>query len=207
MKKHNAWQSYLSRARGWISLVLLVPIGILAVLSKPHLDFDGLPEFLLEVAGWMLFLGGAILRWWATLYIGGRKNLELVTLGPYSVCRNPLYVANGLMALSVALFLQSFSLFAAIVLVGVTYLAVTVPTEERRLLQLHGCVFTDYCQRVPRFVPRFALHQTPASLDVEFSGIQSEFRRMWHWSALPMGCYLIEHLRMLPTWPTPFTLP
>lgn len=30
-------------------------------------------------------------RCWCTLYIGGRKGETLVSVGPYSLCRNPLY--------------------------------------------------------------------------------------------------------------------
>lgn len=45
----------------------------------------------LEYAG-MALIGTAILgRTWSSLYIGGRKNAELMQDGPYSLMRNPLY--------------------------------------------------------------------------------------------------------------------
>jgi protein-S-isoprenylcysteine O-methyltransferase Ste14 len=50
-------------------------------------------------AGWCLW-PGATLRLWSTLYIGGRKRVVLVSDGPYSLCRNPLYVGTFLIALS-----------------------------------------------------------------------------------------------------------
>jgi protein-S-isoprenylcysteine O-methyltransferase Ste14 len=30
-------------------------------------------------------------RLWCSLYISGYKNSQLITSGPYSLCRNPLY--------------------------------------------------------------------------------------------------------------------
>ncbi len=38
----------------------------------------------------MLFLAGAAFRFWATLYLGGRKDAVVVDTGPYSLCRHPL---------------------------------------------------------------------------------------------------------------------
>jgi len=55
----------------------------------------------------MRWLGAALIfvcvsgRTWCTLYIGGRKNHELVTAGPYSVCRNPLYVFSIIGAIGI----------------------------------------------------------------------------------------------------------
>lgn len=200
-------QDFLARSRAWIALVLLAPVALAAVLTRPHLNFNGLGEYAVEMIAWMLFFAGACLRWWATLYIGGRKIEELVTEGPYSMCRNPLYVGTILITLSVAFFLQSLTLLLTMLLVGCIYLWITVPIEERRLYKIYGDRFTAYCQRVPRLLPNIANYTAPAELNVRMNGIRAEFLRMLQWAAVPILCYFIEHLRMLPWWPTPLTLP
>ena len=128
-------QDFIARSRAWIALALLAPVAIAAVLTRPHFQFTGLEEFTLEVIAWGLFFAGACLRWWATLFIGGRKISELVTEGPYSMCRNPLYVGTVLIALSVGVFLQSLTLLAAMLVVGSLYVWITVPIEERALAE------------------------------------------------------------------------
>lgn len=187
--------------------MLLAPIAVSAVLTRPHLEFEGIAEFSLEILAWVLFFAGGCLRWWATLFIGGRKIEELVTEGPYSMCRNPLYVGTLLMAFSVAVFLQSLTLFAAIVVVGAFYLWITVPIEERKLQNVYGDRFTAYCNRVPRVFPNPWLYTAPDVINVRMGGIRAEFLRMLQWSGLPLICYFVEHLRMLPWWPTPLSLP
>lgn len=200
-------QDFLARSRAWIALVLLAPIAIAAVLTRPHIEFEGIGEFAIELVAWVLFFAGACWRWWATLFIGGRKIHELVTQGPYSMCRNPLYVGTLLMAFSVAVFLQSVTLFVAIVVVGGLYLWITVPIEERRLLALYGDQFQAYCRRVPRLVPNPWLYSAPEVVHVRMIGVRAEFLRMLQWSGVPVICYFVEHLRMLPWWPTPLSLP
>ena len=45
-----------------------------------------------ERSGMFLILIGILGRTWCSMYIGGHKLARLVTDGPYSVTRNPLYV-------------------------------------------------------------------------------------------------------------------
>lgn len=205
--KPRTFREHLARARAWLSILILAPLAAAAIFTRPYLPFEGLPEFGVEMVAWLLFFAGAALRWWATLYIGGRKDLELVTQGPYSICRNPLYLGTFLMTLSVGVFLQSASLIAGILVVGAGYLLITVPVEERRLAEIYGTAFEEYRRRVPCFVPKFSLFVSPPELNIRLNGINAEFKRTLQYVTIPLICYLIEHLRMLPTWPTPIVLP
>ena len=106
-------------------------------------------------------------RTWATLYIGGQKQRELVTKGPYSVVRNPLYLftlfgAAGIGALS-------GSLVMAVVCAGfatAVFLSV-VRQEEQFLLATFPRDFPAYAARVPRLLPRLSAWQDADQLVVK----------------------------------------
>src|SRR5437667_6690003 len=68
----------------WVLLLLFTQSRWRA--AAPHL------HALIEIAGLVLILVCIVGRTWSTLYIGGYKKRELVTAGPYSVVRNPLYL-------------------------------------------------------------------------------------------------------------------
>jgi protein-S-isoprenylcysteine O-methyltransferase Ste14 len=93
-------------------------------------------------------------RTWCSLYIGGRKTSELVMLGPYSVCRNPLYTFSILGALGVGA--QIGALSSALVSGLLTWVVfrLVVLQEERLLTAEHGDTYRDYMARVPRFLVR-----------------------------------------------------
>ncbi|TIL80128.1 MAG: isoprenylcysteine carboxylmethyltransferase family protein, partial [Mesorhizobium sp.] len=71
----------------------------------------------IEMLGVLLIFLGVVGRLWSTLYIGGRKSSEVVTGGPYSITRNPLYVFSTVAAAGVGAQIGSFTgiiLFAAL---------------------------------------------------------------------------------------------
>ncbi|MBX9590152.1 MAG: isoprenylcysteine carboxylmethyltransferase family protein [Hyphomonadaceae bacterium] len=93
-------------------------------------------------------------RTWCTLYIGGRKKRELVALGPYSICRNPLYAFTTLGAFGVGA--QSGSIAIAGVVGAATFAVFWNVTqhEERVLAETFGAEYRRYAERVPAFLPR-----------------------------------------------------
>jgi protein-S-isoprenylcysteine O-methyltransferase Ste14 len=200
-------QTWAARSRSWIAIVLLVPIGVAVVFSAPRAMEGSWGDFWFDIAGWLFFLAGAILRWWSTLYIGGRKTTALVTEGPYSLCRNPIYLGTFLMCLSVAAYLESFSFAVGLLLVSWFYLSTTVPVEERRLQKFYGEAFTKYCQEVPRFLPRLTGFRSSSTIEVQMSGLISEGLRTIRWMWLPLICVLVEQLRSQSNWPHLFRLP
>ena len=113
-------------------------------------------EETIEWAGVALIFVCVCGRTWCSLYIGGRKISELVTAGPYSISRNPLYLFSIIGAVGVGAQLGALT---AALLAGVCAWAVhllVVVQEERLLTVEHGDAYRAYLATVPRFLPRFA---------------------------------------------------
>lgn len=94
-------------------------------------------------------------RAWGLSYISGSKNRRLITSGPYSLCRNPLYFSNLLGAVGLALCTETITITLVVIAVFVLYYPRVIDKEEKRLRELFGEEFETYCQRVPRLFPRF----------------------------------------------------
>jgi protein-S-isoprenylcysteine O-methyltransferase Ste14 len=114
-------------------------------------------------------------RTWCSLYIGGRKIHELVTTGPYSVSRNPLYFFSIIGALGIG---AQFGAVTVVILAGVCAWAVhilVVKHEEQLLLAEHGEVYARYCAEVPRFFPRFSRWNNVEALEVRTRTVMRTF--------------------------------
>ena len=140
----------------------------------------------------VLCIGG---RTWCALYIGGRKTRELVTAGPYSLCRNPLYLFSIVGGVGVGAQLGAVSIA---VLAGFLTWAAHVPAvthEERRLLATHGESYRDYLARVPRFLPQLFHWQDAQGLEARPRAVIKTFiDACWFLAAVPIAA-LTEHLQ------------
>ena len=143
------------------SKLMVLPILGLALFTHHVYAEEGLIDVSLEVTGFVLVLISALGRVWASAHISGKKTRKLVTDGPYSITRNPLYFFSFLGFLGSGLVFESLTLAA--VLVGVFYMLhwPTILAEEKHLHEVFGTEFEDYMKRVPRFFPR--------SLKMEFA--------------------------------------
>ncbi len=120
---------------------------------------DTLIHEVVEMAGVLLIFLGIVGRLWSTLYIGGRKSAEVVTGGPYSVTRNPLYVFSSIAAAGVGA--QMGSIVAMIgfgVLCAIAFHFVIL-REEKFLSGVMGAPYRAYLERVPRFFPKLSLYR------------------------------------------------
>jgi protein-S-isoprenylcysteine O-methyltransferase Ste14 len=110
----------------------------------------------LESIGIALIVVAIAGRAWCSLYIGGKKLRDLVTTGPYSINRNPLYLFTFMGVFGVGL--QTGAILPAVVLAALTtaVFAMVVPHEERALHEIYGAEYDAYRARVPRYWPRFA---------------------------------------------------
>jgi protein-S-isoprenylcysteine O-methyltransferase Ste14 len=182
----------------------LVVIALVAVSDRPwshHWSAD-----LARIIGLLLVATGALGRIWCSAFIAGYKDERLVTSGPYSLCRNPLYALSmvagigiGLATGSVTLLLVTFTFLAALH-VEATY------TEERVLLARHGEAFRRYSEQVPRFLPRRWHAQVPPGSPVNFGVFWKSFLdagSLFVLFAAICGC---DVLRRALHWPAAFVL-
>lgn len=102
----------------------------------------------------LALIGVCILgRVWVSLYIAGRKNAELIAVGPYSVVRNPLYFFSIIGAAGAGAQFGSATMAAMAALVTVAVFQVVVRQEELLLASRYGSGFAAYVKVVPRFLP------------------------------------------------------
>lgn len=199
--------SWAFRSRGLVGSLLVLVFGGAVAFSAPALPEAAWGRVAFEALGWTAFVAGAAIRFWATLYIGGRKRLTVVCEGPYSLCRNPLYVGTFLIALSAALMLASATFALGIVIGAVFYAWATVPAEERYLSETLGEPYRRYCRRVPRFWPRLANFHTPETISVSVKALRNECRRAARWVWLPALVEVVGRLRLESWWPHWLNLP
>jgi len=111
-----------------------------------------------------MFLVGiaTIGRLWCSVYIAGHKERALVTAGPYSMSRNPLYFFSLLGALGVGLTTETMLFPVWIAVIFFLYYPPRIDKEEAVLGSLHGDAYAEYCQSTPRFLPRVSLLREPA---------------------------------------------
>jgi protein-S-isoprenylcysteine O-methyltransferase Ste14 len=105
-------------------------------------------------------------RTWCSLYIGGRKIVQFVTEGPYSVSRNPLYFFSILGAGGVGA--QLGSVVAGLLFGTLTWIVfyVVVLQEEIVLAERYGAAYASYRAAVPRFLPNPRLWRDVPTLTV-----------------------------------------
>lgn len=146
--------------------LLILGLSAVAILAFVQSAWSENVHEIFEIAGLWLLLIAIAGRAWCTLYIGGRKLAALVTTGPYSISRNPLYLFTFLGVLGVGM--QTGAILPGLFLAAATIMVfrAVVVQEERVLLGLFGENYAHYCARVPRFGPSFTSWQDSASLEI-----------------------------------------
>lgn len=147
----------LQRRRKWL-LRAAVGLGASVLLvtdSSWRHSAHGLYEAL-ENVGLYLILICILGRTWCTLYIGGQKKRALVTSGPYSLVRNPLYVFTMLGAAGIGAQSGSILLVLVFAMAALAIFYSVVRQEEAYLADAFPHEYALYARDVPRFWPRFS---------------------------------------------------
>lgn len=110
------------------------------------------------IAAVPVLAAGQALRFWAAGIIPKYRTLTLdapvlVTGGPYSIVRNPLYLGNGIMGCGWSLMAGWWWLAAFAAAFGAVYSLVIIPYEEGFLLERFGEQYREYRASTPQLIP------------------------------------------------------
>ncbi len=148
------------------------------------------PTFASFIVGLCIVLLGEAVRLWGVASAGSETRTTgpvggtfLITKGPFSYVRNPLYLGNMLMYFGIGI--MSNALFPWLPMIALLFFlfqySLIVSLEEEYLLRTFREEFVRYCEAVPRFMPTFrryggGTHEQP---DLDWKrGIVSEQRTL-----------------------------
>lgn len=146
-----------------IRIRILQVLSVLAIasllFSRPIWIDDQPVREILELSGYVLVFVCVFGRLWSILFVGSRKNSELVTTGPYSMTRNPLYFFSVLGVIGIGL--AYGSVLVAMMLGGLSCLVLwfTAQKEGAFLKEKFPGKYQAYAAATPLFLPNFRLYK------------------------------------------------
>jgi protein-S-isoprenylcysteine O-methyltransferase len=143
----------------WTIIIVSLWLGIQMVWLFPNATVRYLREFYL--AGFLLFLGGLILRWYSIGYLGRYFTVDvsisaehkLIDSGPYRYIRHPTYTGALLAFLGLGF---CFGNWLSILFMTVPIIAAflwRIRIEEHALNDALGEEYRAYTQRTKRLIP------------------------------------------------------
>lgn len=180
--------------------------AVLLLLSRPAWNEAAAAHEFIEVTGLGL-VGFCVLgRLWSILYVGGRKNAELVATGPYSMTRNPLYFFSTIGAVGIGLMFGS--LIAAVVLGCLTFqiLVLTAKKEAEYLASKFGPAYETYALHTPMFWPNPLRYNDPPEANFSPSALKRTFFDGLYFLAIFPVIEFVEYLRSIDIIPALITL-
>ena len=188
------------------SRTLLIGVVAFACVSKSAWDPHSVESEAMKAVGLAMILFGAFGRVWCAGHIAGRKNKDLVALGPYSMMRNPLYFFSMFAFTGSGLCFGSLTLGAAFFAVFMLTHWPTILAEEKYLRGAFGESYEQYCARVPRFLPNPSLFQRATEVTISIKAFN---RALFEAGLMPLAFLAaqgIERLHAMEILPSMFTL-
>ncbi|BCG69801.1 sodium:proton antiporter [Mesorhizobium sp. 113-1-2] len=168
---------------------------VLLLLTKPALAEGSNGHETLEFLGFCLVLACVAGRLWSILYVGGKKNEELVSTGPFSISQNPLYFFSTIGAVGIGLLYGSLVAAAVLGVASFLIFRVTARKEAEYLLGKFGPAYTAYTRATPRFWPNPLLYRDNDELQFSTRALKRTFYDGLYFLAIFPAIELVEYFR------------
>jgi protein-S-isoprenylcysteine O-methyltransferase Ste14 len=182
---------------------LLATLGVILWIVSASIWSNGnLPGEASFGLGVLLVAAGFAGRLWVSTYQAGYKNKRLITEGPYSLCRNPMYFCNLLGGVGACLTTGTITAPAIFLIACAYHYRRVIRDEEARLRRHHGEAFDRYRARTPMLIPSFKRFSQPEEYLVRTRDLSEKIPlALWPIAAvafLHFGAALHAH-HLLPT--------
>jgi protein-S-isoprenylcysteine O-methyltransferase Ste14 len=156
------------RARVLYTRLFGLLVAILVLTSASGWEIAGSPLVgdVMFVAGALLAVAGFFGRLWALCYIGGRKKRQLITDGPYAMCRHPLYFFSLVGGVGLALCTERLAIAGLFVATCLLLVPLAIRSEDN-FLAARFPAYEEYRRAVPALLPRPGLLRPPEDVVVE----------------------------------------
>lgn len=201
----NRLQVTRTRVRLLVSRLFGLSILGILVLGSSYWSIAPFFEEMLFVFGAVLAIAGFSGRLWCLSYIAGRKKRTLVTVGPYSLCRHPLYFFSLIGGIGLGLCTETLSVAILFMLAFTLYYPHIIRTEER-FLSANFPEYEEYKRRTSLFFPswsRFA----DGPVAVNASDLRSQIMETGGFLSFIGVFELVELLHYTEVLPTYFVIP
>ncbi|HEX3129060.1 MAG TPA: isoprenylcysteine carboxylmethyltransferase family protein [Thermoanaerobaculia bacterium] len=155
---HTANGLQIARTRQRLLLTRLFGLTILSLVVFGSSFWTGgatLFDDMLFLVGLLLAVVGVCGRLWCLSYICGQKKRVLITTGPYSLCRHPLYFFSFVGGIGLGLCTEMLSVAGIFALAFALYYPPAIRGEEA-FLSGNFPDYEEYRKRVPLFFPRLS---------------------------------------------------
>lgn len=156
----------IAKARLIVSRIFGLLILLILLFTGHSFRQNEVADTLLEISGLLLLSICSFGRLWSLAYISGYKSNTLITEGPYSMVRHPLYFFSLLGAIGIGLASENILVLALIIVFYLLYYPFTILAEETKLADKFGQTYTEYKKRVPRFIPKLSLYKEPQMYNI-----------------------------------------
>lgn len=194
----------VSRSTPRLRLTALLLLGVLVlVATTERTAATGIAGLLVQLVGLACIACAALGRVWASVFIAGYKDTQLVRGGPYAVLRHPLYALSLLAMLGAGLTTRSVTLTVALLAVFAAIYARAAREEDRFLRSAHGDAFDRYAREVNAFLPRCSAYTVPEAIEVRPRVLWKAFldagTLLGYWALLILADAL-QRAALTPTW-------
>ena len=184
-------QQFVARHRIGLSRALFAVVLGLILLTRHRYVDPGLWTGISGTLGFVALIVAALGRLWCSIYICGYKTARVISEGPYSMVRNPLYVFSLIGAVGIGLVTHSLLVLAVILVIFVGVYPLTVANEEARLETALGEDYLSYKARTPRFVPALGKYSNVDTYTINVPQLQNAFLdAIW----FPLGYLALQGL-------------